>query len=148
MAKVKLIGKGFEKYSGVMGGHQFVEGFSDEMSSSDAERLGAFTRVRIVEDGVVTAQNPSTTQKMVDQKGMSIAPKTAEISQPKAALVAVLPSFDYDLSTLEGIADEGGIKALREFADQYDVRGTSVSGIVKDLMARATQANTQAKIQK
>lgn len=43
--------------------------------------------------------------------------------------------YSYTLEQLEEIADRDGLSGLRDFANQYDVRGKSIASIIKSLMA-------------
>lgn len=145
MPKVKLTMKGFEDYTGAIGSYIFTNGISDEMSVPDAERMAGAMSVRLVIDGEVTDINPSITQKLIDIKDASApvtpTPVFGSVETPQeeptdAPSVAAPLSYDFTKESLEKLADAGGIPALREIANQYDVRGTSIIGLINDLVAK------------
>jgi hypothetical protein len=157
MAKIRLVQKGWEKFSDYLGPIRFDNGVSiDDVSEMEAARIGASIRV----DWVETGKSTSPAQKMIDSKNMSAAdfnisvkglPTAQEIADAKPvsseeapAPVVVKPAatvvYDYTLESLEAVADEEGIKGLRDIADLYDVKGVSISGMLRDLMAKKEAA--------
>lgn len=139
MAQIKLISNNFDTLTGEFGCFQFVDGVSEDMSMADAKRFAASMQVRMVVDGVVTDINPSDTQMLADLKAVSMpvveASIVGEVAPVEPAPVEAL-NYDFTQEDLEKLADDGGITGLREIANKYDVRGTAIAGIIKDLMAK------------
>lgn len=160
MPRIRLKQPGFEKYTGGIGIHNFTKGLSDEMSIMDAERFGSVMRCTVVEDGEDTGMVPSPLSRIDSfrDKEIEVRKSLAEkmAAQSEQATLAEIKAayqdqkqpekpqsekntsvgFDYTEESLAAIADAGGIKGLREVADRYDVRGTSIGGLIADLMAR------------
>jgi hypothetical protein len=149
MPSVKIIEKGFEGYNGIIEGVQFDNGVSGEpMSQFSAERIGAFMKVVDAD----TDEPLGLGYRMANARGSTgVAPRkplervvrTKTGKEKKSLKPTKLISYDFTKDELEGIADKGGINALRKVADQYDVRGRSIAEIIDSLMG--LKANQEAK---
>jgi hypothetical protein len=73
MPKIRLVEKGFEKYTGPIAEHTFTDGVSDDvLSGADALRIGSAMRVENFETGAATG----IAQHLLDTKGASAVVKT------------------------------------------------------------------------
>lgn len=152
MAKVKLLKAGFENYTGVIGTFQFEDGISEEMSKADADRMSASITCGLVqEDGSVDSLSPLDNMKTLRKQKIANNPESRRIktdedgdksdadksdADREPAKVQEQPGYDFTAESLEALIKEGGIKALREVADKYDVRGTQIAAIYSDLLAK------------
>ena len=150
MPHLKLVEPGFEKYTGLFGSVEFENGVSvDVVSIAEAKKLASVVRCEELGTGI----NPSISQELVDERGLELSQRRQEMAKkvaadggekepekPKNSEPTSDPVYDYDLSDLEGIADESGIEGLREFASKYDVRGGSIKAIIDSLMARKEES--------
>ncbi len=157
MPRVKLIGNGRDDFTGVMGRFEFENGISEEISTKDCEHLGALVRCELVDSaGQTTGVNPSLTQRMVDERYKPAQVKSARqtVAQMREEALQQTPeaegeepqeavaddsqglTFDFTKEQLEVMADEGGLQQLREFAKPYEVRSTSIKGLIDGLVAK------------
>lgn len=119
----------------------FKDGVSVEnVSRADAERLGSSMRVYDAETG----EQISKIHRMTAGRSLGFIPKE-QSEQPQSEPVVekaikesvqVAPELNYTREQLEAIADEGGLKGLRDFAEPYGVRGKSIVGIIDELMLK------------
>jgi hypothetical protein len=150
MPRVKIVQPGFETYNGIIEGAQFNEGSSIEsLSQFSAERIGAFMKV-------VNADNEDEPlglgYRMANAKGSGVEPRaplerivrTKTGKTKEAPKKSKLISYEFTKDELELVADKDGIQGLRKVADQYEVRGRSISEIISSLMA--LKANQEAKL--
>lgn len=150
MPKVKLISKGFENYTGAIGHNEFKNGVSVEiLSVNDAKALGCSLRVADADTDEPIgstydlAKNRSESteslrQARIDQVEKANAEAEAKLEKEKQEIqskVAETLDFDFTRESLEKVADEGGIKAVRDIANQYAVKNTSINGLIDELMA-------------
>jgi len=149
MPVVKIVQPGFETYNGIMEGVRFENGVSVEsMSQFSAERIGAFMKVVNADDG---GEPLGMGYRMANAKTTGVAPReplqfiarTKTGKTKEAVKKSKLISYDFTKAQLEGVADKEGILGLRKVADQYDVRGRSISEIIESLLA--IKANQEAK---
>lgn len=143
--KLKMIEPGMERFSGNFGGFEFVDGVSlEDIPKNDIIRLGAII-------SVVDAENPESQQSQ-GQLEMSVWDKSAEVITyqtladegaenggiilPVVEVPAVAKSATtYTRESLQAIADEKGIKGLREIGAVYGVKGTAIVDLIEGVLA-------------
>jgi hypothetical protein len=139
MPHVILLDAGWKDLTGPFGSIEFVKGRSVEnLSKMEAARLGAICPIE-TDEGI----NPSAAQEMITLRSQDavVKPQTellvrspakekpAEIVIPAASVAASITR-----EQLEAVADKSGITGLREVAADYDVKGTSISGIIDKVL--------------
>lgn len=161
--KVRLTQPGWENYTGQLGIVNFVDGLSTEdVPRFNALRISA-TLLCEGEDGSAL----SLTQEIID-KADDEAPIMEEhlgtdepetpveeestpepeaepgpVSEP--AVEAAPEVGDHRIWTqaeLEAIADEQGIKGVRQIADSLDIRSNSIAGLINEMIAKGFATKT------
>lgn len=134
--KLKITEKGWGGYTGFLGQVEFVDGVSvADVGPGQAQMLGAIVRCEGVEDGI----NPSISEKMAtmkarDAKNNEVAKRKereARKAKPGEIKIDLTP---YSKEVLEKIADEKGIKGVREIADQVGVVSKSVEDLIEKIL--------------
>lgn len=138
--KIKLVQPGWETFSDYLGYTLFKDGTSvEEVSPAEAARLASIVSIETL-DG----KNPSPAQKILDNWSAPMAVATTQTADTAAA-PAVHKSWT--ASELEAIADEKGIKGLREIGDALGVKGTGIADLVAKIVDATKQPETQPETQ-
>lgn len=132
MFKVRIDVPGYEYFNGSLGVVPFENGVSARpVTEKEAARLGAALRI-VRED---TSEQLGASVTMVSSRRLS-----AEIETPIIPVEKIKRNKEVDIKysrdTLEEIASEGGIKAIRDIAKEFDVKGVEISKIIDDVMAK------------
>lgn len=128
--KLRLIGGGFENYTGQMGVIQFVDGLSEgDVLVVDAIRVA----------GVIGAEWEDGTPANVSQfylDGMNTAAVTETVANNvvPAEVVVKEPGSIYTEEQLTAIAAEQGIAGLRTIGDTLGVKGNSIVGLIESIL--------------
>lgn len=150
--KIRLIGNGYEAFTGHFGTVEFKDGVSvHDVSPADARFFASITSVEDAETGEDPGSNAQfersfqlearvETLPTLEELGMASAPAEA----PKQA-EAQSDAAAYTAEQLEVIADKGGIAALREIGDKLDVRGTSIAKLIEGILKAQAPAEPEAK---
>lgn len=134
--KIKLVEPGWETFSDHLGFVLFKDGESvEDVSPAEAARLASIVRIETLE-----GHNPSPAQMILDNwSGPMIVATTDTADAAKAASPAA-PTKSWTQEELSAIADEKGIKGLREISDPLNIKGTGIA----DLIARIVEATKAA----
>ena len=127
MNLVSIDQKGWEKYTGYLGMVPFENGVSTRpLTDIEMRQIGASIRLVNVESDEQVG--PSVT--MVNARAVS-----AEVKAPLPT-VAEKPevTLEFDRDALEKLADEGGIKAVREVAAKFGVKGVGIDKMIEDTL--------------
>lgn len=131
--KIKIVEPGWETFSEYLGFTLFKDGESvEDVSPAEAARLASIVRIETLE-----GRNPSPAQMILDNwSGPMIVATTdtADAASPAA------PTKSWTQEELSAIADEKGIKGLREISDPLNIKGTGIA----DLIARIVEATKAA----
>jgi hypothetical protein len=128
--KIRLIEPGWENLTGQFGAHEFVDGVSvEDLSKADATHLANIIRVENVDTGA----NPSDSQKVLDHYN-DVAPVEAVPVKAEPPAAVVIDKV-YTGAELEALADEQGIKGLREIADKWGIKATSIAKLIAEMIA-------------
>ena len=130
--KIKLVEPGWETFSEHLGFTLFKDGESvEDVSPAEAARLASIVRIETLE-----GRNPSPAQMILDNwSGPMIVATTDTADAAKVALLAA-PAKSWTQEELSAIADEKGIKGLREIGDDLGLKGTGIA----DLIAKIVEA--------
>lgn len=153
--KIRIVGAGFETYTGQMGVIDFVDGVStDDVSTRDAQRLAACVPCEwvestkpvspssiVLESGNVEAPVLPEREKGAEVEVLSPGPEalTSELKaftgnlEDASPLVQLIMKPSYKLEVLEKIIDGNGIAGLREIAEPLGIKGRSISDILDAL---------------
>lgn len=133
---IKLVEPGWETFSDYLGFTLFQDGVSvEQVSPNEAARLASIVRIETL-DG----HNPSPAQKILDNWSapMGVATSLTADQLPQGPIVA---GKSWTVDELSAVADEKGIKGLREIADPLNIKGTGIA----DLIARIVEV-TKAQV--
>ena len=130
--KIKIVEPGWETFSEHLGFTLFKDGESvEDVSPAEAARLASIVRIETLE-----GRNPSPAQMILDNwSGPMIVATTDTADAAKVALLAA-PAKSWTQEELSAIADEKGIKGLREIGDGLGLKGTGIA----DLIAKIVEA--------
>lgn len=161
--KLKMIESGMERYTGNFGGFEFVDGVSvEDIPKNDILRLGAIIAVVDAQNpkqqqsqGQVELENWDKTAQVVTYQ--TLADKGAEkggVERIEEAPKPTRPAGNYTRESLQAIADEKGIKGLREIAGDYGVKGTAIVDLIEAILvaqdgaapAQVTEAEIDADL--
>lgn len=124
--KIKITQPGWAGYTGLLGMVEFIDGVSaDEVSRADAAQIGGIVSVEDVESG----RNPSASQLIVDSR-QAEAPVEAVAAAPAEPVSAPAHSK----ASLEAVADQHGIKGIRELADPLGLKGNSIAELIEKIL--------------
>lgn len=132
--KIRITQAGWAGYNGDFGAFAFVDGVSvDDIGTADAAYLAGLLNIENVDTGT----SPSITQRMVD----------AQSDAAKPEIKVVLPAPNVLIlrtkAELEAVADDFGIKGIRDISDLLGVKGNSISELIdKILIAESGLAAT------
>ena len=123
---------------------------SAERVTLDAERIqhwlshGAEPTDRVLRflDAAGLAKRDARSNPNKAEPGKKAQERVAEKAAKEAD--SDTPGFNFTAEDLEAIADEKGMPGMRLFADKYDVKGTSIAGLMKQLLALKAVAATQS----
>lgn len=127
---IKLVEPGWETFSDYLGFTLFQDGVSvEQVSPNEAARLASIVRIETL-DG----HNPSPAQKILDSWSapMGVATSLTADQLPQGPIVA---GKSWTADELSAVADEKGIKGLREIADPLNIKGAGIA----DLIARIVE---------
>jgi len=126
MPFIKVTGKGWKGFTGFLGTSEFKDGVSvKELSDMEARRICSFMYAEVVDPKAPKPQ-PVTTPKAKSQTPKAKPPK------PETKL-------SFTRKELEKVADEGGVKGIRDFAEPFGVRGSNIVEIIETLMAKKSE---------
>ena len=134
--KIRIDSQGYENFTGFMGVVQFNDGVSEEISAAEAKRLGALVSVIDVETGKGVGP-----QYDYDAVYNVPAPVEVALTQSDAVAEAGDPDVEevapakFTQEDLEQIADAKGINGLREVADAFGVKATSIAKLIEGILA-------------
>lgn len=151
--KLRITEPGFTKMNGPIAEVMFVDGVSvDDVSPVQAERIACAMRCETV-DGV----NPSSSAvllreyqaraevvvPMKREDELDVPHAVVETVEHKAPQPIAVPTNVWTRAALEAIADQSGIKGLRDIAASFNVKGTSIKALIDGVMdAQAAKAAT------
>lgn len=129
--RLRLIGKGFEKYTGAIGVTQFVEGLSvGTPHQMDVHRLTCTIGARW-DDG-----SASSVGEGYEAAKNAPAPTVEEqvAADNAAAAAAAGPGVTYTQEQLAAIADKDGIAGLRQIAEPLGVKANSIKALIDGII--------------
>lgn len=128
MFLVRIDKAGWETFTGQLGMVPFENGVSTRpLTEIEMRQIGASIRiVRLESDEQV---GPAVT--MVNARSVSAEVKTPLPTVEEEPEV----TLEFDRDALEKLADEGGIKAVREVAAKFNVKGVGIDKMIDDILA-------------
>ena len=145
--KIRIDEVGYENYTGQLGMVDFVDGVSvNEVSQSELNRMAVVIRV-------VNVESEEQVGSLVDMQKNNdytfpVEEMLVNIPEPEQAPAdSQTPTDDtagktiYSREQLEALADKEGIAGLREVAETFGVKGTSIVGLIQEILdAQALKA--------
>lgn len=144
-AKIKIIKRGFEKYSGFLGPIRFEDGVSvDVVPFYLVNRIAASLEVAYLDEdeaeapaGAAVALMENLTTRANEVEELARQTEDERTLEQRAAAVArdraPVDKF-FTKEELETVADKG-IKALREVAQPWGVKGRAIPELVREILA-------------
>jgi hypothetical protein len=147
--KLKLVQKGYETMTGYLGMTLFQDGLSvSDVPLREARNLGMAIKVEY-EDGSDPNPAQNLLNSMHNKAGEALAPvadsETKSPESEKVIEVVVEVTNDakvieaakvpgYTQESLEAVADKDGIKGLRAIAEKFQVKGTSIAELIREIL--------------
>lgn len=152
--RVRIDRTGWDSYTGDLSGVPFVNGISTrELNEREIARIGANIRIVGLEDdkqvgpttehkGHIEAPTVVNSVRASDEE--VVVETTAEVFTEVNEPVSDAPDRRlYTKEELIKIADDGGIKAIRDIAKEYDVKGVQIAQLIQGILQ--AQVNTEAE---
>lgn len=138
--KIRITQAGFERFTGDFGVIAFVDGVSaGDVSGVEIDRLAASIGIVDAETGEpIGVANRIVTHHADTAPVLGRLPTAAELEgEPEPAAPAPvddgMPTF-HTAEELGALADAGGIKAVREVAAKWDVRGKAIAELIGEIL--------------
>lgn len=145
--KIRLLGTGYDKFTGEFGTVWFEDGVSvTDVSDIQARRFAALLSIECVDDGkdpgdgakfqrlldvgAVTVNYETKAQRLAREKAEN-GGQEKEVKKQEAKEPVVV----YTREQLEQLADSKGIKGLREVGDKVGVRGSDIKKLINAILA-------------
>lgn len=145
--KLKITQKGFENYSGQMGAILFKDGVSVyDVNENAAYRLSALFGVEWdTGESVKITRNAAVMSAPIGRETFLVAtdgkPEEVRGNDGRTTYVdsdltdaPIKVTRRYSIAELEAIADEHGIKGLRDIAGPLGIKGTSINALIDEIM--------------
>lgn len=129
MDRVRIDVPGWDGFTGALGGVPFTDGISDRpLTPQEIARIGANMRiVKLDGDGQV---GPGMDMIAAESRPAPILNARPEEAKPEPTPVVL----EYDRERLEKLAEDGGIKAVREVATKFGVKGVQISQLIDGIL--------------
>lgn len=144
MKHIRIAQVGWAGYSGQLGDLEFKNGISVEpVTQRQADRIGALIAVMFVDGEGADDGQAGQQVRLIDElaeRSVVQDPLTTQTEEEKKAeetqapAKPALPEAIYSLSDLEIVADDHGIKGLREIADPYGVKGRAIPELIEEIL--------------
>lgn len=142
--KIRLVGNGYEAFTGMFGDVEFKDGVSVyPVSPMQARFYASITTVENAENGDELGDNAQFQAAMNMEAQTFNLPTLAELqAQGKAVEAAQAPQATpvaqvaHTQASLEAVADKGGIVALRQIAEPLGIKGTSIAKLIEGILAK------------
>lgn len=144
---MKIDKQGWDKYTGLLGMVPFKDGVSErELTDREADIIGATIRlVDVKSEKQVGAAVKMFRSDKGNGKGKPkiddpiVEPDPPVFDEPDpipdpTPTPTPIPDEGPTQESLEKIADEGGIKAIREVGNKYGVKGVEISKMIEDIL--------------
>lgn len=154
--KIRLLGQGYEVFTGAFGTTEFADGMSvNDVSGADARFFASLMSIENV-DGTGDPGDNAKFQSSLELSAACVTlPTLAEVQAREAAEVVTLaPAIEgqsapvvatkHTQESLEEVADKGGINGLREIADPLGVKATSITKLISDILAKQNGTSESA----
>lgn len=158
--KIKIIQKGWEGYTGILGTVTFKDGVSiRDLTPNEQAYFSVVMRVAEVEDdGTETHYSAnseltriSKIQMPVQEKRKTVAEIKAEAPEPEPAPAIVAPDpmpvteapveqKKWTREELEAIADKDGIRGLRVIGTPLNAKNTSIHKLIDEILTAQAKA--------
>lgn len=149
--KIRLIGNGYEAFTGFFGTVEFKDGVSvHAVSPADARFFASITSIQDAETGEDPGDNALFERSFQLEAHAETLPTLAELGMtveqaPVEQKVQAPAEEKYTKERLEELADKGGIAALREIGGKLDVRGTSIAKLIDGILAAQATPEPEAQ---
>lgn len=129
MSIVKIDQSGWDAFTGQLGPVPFENGVSTRpLTPAEKTRLGA--AIKLVEIDSGKQIGASTIMANTRHLSAQVTPtRQAPKEEPKPKV-----ELKYTKDKLQEIASEGGIKAIREIAKEFDVKGVEINKIIDEIV--------------
>jgi hypothetical protein len=135
--KIRLADVGYEKFTGLFGTTEFVDGVSvNEVSNAEARFLAALVRVEELDTGNDPGDNAKFQRSFEMSAPIEDPLLRGRYEAPEIDLAALQANAAalHTRESLEGVADKFGIAGLREIADPLGVKSTSIVKLIDEIL--------------
>lgn len=138
MSIIRIDVPGYDTFDGYLGQLEFKGGVSVRSATSiEVQRIGA--NLKIVEVGNETKQiGPATA--MANTGHVSASIETSYSTEPEEPKTEDSDDSLYTEDQLIKIGEDGGIKAVRQIANDYGIKGVSIDVMIKDILEAQKKA--------
>lgn len=137
---IRLIERGWENYTGMLCGADFVEGVAKDVTARQAAMVA-----NIIQTEKDDGSNPSDSQNLIDSQCIKMVenmPVQSRYNQPSSNEGAVK---DYTREELEKIASDKGILGLREVGNTVGVRADSIVKLIEAVIDAQKKRRVEAE---
>lgn len=137
--KIRIDEVGYDKYTGLLGLVEFVDGISvNEVSVGELNRMSAIFRVvDASDDKEIGAISEYAKTSQIEFKVEGAEEVVAKFVEPNEDIPSTTV---YTKEQLEALADKEGITGLREIADAMNIKGTSITGLINGILGSSNNA--------
>lgn len=151
--KVRIAISGWETYTGLLGGVPFVNGVSErDLTALELGKVGATIAVLDVETGeqvgpstIVNGHIQAPTVRYSRDEGEQETKSIPVAEVIEEEVVDISDVHFYTKEELEEVANKGGIKAIRDIATGYDVRGVQIIQLINGILQAQTNLKAQTE---
>ena len=136
--KVRIDEVGYENYTGQLGMLVFENGVSiSDVSENELNRMSVVVRLIDAENvekqvGSLVDYNKNIETKFPTEKSYATEREAAMVNVGDDIPTTV--ATEYSKEQLEALADKEGINGLREVATPLNVKGTSIGGLIENIL--------------
>ena len=149
MPRIRLGKKNLASFTGQRGKHQFKDGVSVEfIADADANYMGAIEIVFDADTGEQLGPGAQLRRARLRNRDKAGDPSSA-VQKKVTPEVQVAPkvlaevTYDFDIDSLNLLAEKEGINGVRGIASTYGVKGTSILGLIDALIAIKQTASVE-----
>jgi len=127
---IRLIERGWETYTGMLCGADFVDGLAKDVTARQAAMVANIVQTENADDKT----NPSDSQNLLNSQCIRMTenmPVQERYNQPQSNVGTV---NDYTREALEKIASEKGILGLREVGNTVGVRADNIVKLIESIL--------------
>lgn len=143
--QIRIVQKGWEKYTGNFGSHEFVAGVSvDKLTEVYQDRVATQLHCVDVETGdqigpayrvIQSRKQREAAPILTPMKGPEADVRLADVAKDVAAKAAAIAAKRYyTVKELEAVVDEKGILGLRDIGAEFNVKARAIPDLIANIL--------------